>query len=124
MPSAVNPLPDWKSLTAASVAEPKFPSMRSKDRIFISTSRRCSRLTSGPADPLRINGPLFIETSPSLNVGIYQHWVMVGGSSAETDRIGSVHWKRRPNMLYFAGLDVSMAETHVCVVTENGAVIH
>ena len=27
-------------------------------------------------------------------------------------------------MEYFAGLDVSMAETHVCVVTQNGAVIH
>jgi transposase len=25
---------------------------------------------------------------------------------------------------YFAGLDVSMAETHVCIVTRNGAVIH
>ena len=27
-------------------------------------------------------------------------------------------------MEYFAGLDVSMAETHVCVVTEDGTVIH
>jgi hypothetical protein len=27
-------------------------------------------------------------------------------------------------MEYFAGLDVSMAETHVCVMTRNGAVIH
>ena len=27
-------------------------------------------------------------------------------------------------MEYFAGLDVSMSETHVCVVTRNGAVIH
>ena len=27
-------------------------------------------------------------------------------------------------MEYFAGLDVSMAETHVCVVTGNGTVIH
>ena len=27
-------------------------------------------------------------------------------------------------MDYFAGLDVSMAETHVCVVTRSGAVIH
>ena len=27
-------------------------------------------------------------------------------------------------MEYFAGLDVSMAETHVCVVTRNGAVVH
>ena len=26
-------------------------------------------------------------------------------------------------MEYFAGLDVSMAETHVCIVTRNGAVI-
>ena len=27
-------------------------------------------------------------------------------------------------MEYFAGLDVSMAETHVCVMTGNGTVIH
>ena len=27
-------------------------------------------------------------------------------------------------MEHFAGLDVSMAETHVCVMTRNGAVIH
>jgi transposase len=27
-------------------------------------------------------------------------------------------------MEYFAGLDVSMAETHVCIVTRNGTVIH
>jgi hypothetical protein len=27
-------------------------------------------------------------------------------------------------MEYFAGLDVSMAETHICVVTGNGAVVH
>ena len=27
-------------------------------------------------------------------------------------------------MDYFAGLDVSMAETHICVVTRTGAVIH
>ncbi len=27
-------------------------------------------------------------------------------------------------MEYFAGLDVSMEETHVCVVTQNGAVMH
>jgi hypothetical protein len=27
-------------------------------------------------------------------------------------------------MEYFAGLDVSMEETHVCVVTRQGAVVH
>ena len=27
-------------------------------------------------------------------------------------------------MEYFAGLDVSMAETHVCVMNRDGAVIH
>ena len=27
-------------------------------------------------------------------------------------------------MEYFAGLDVSMSETHVCVVTQDGAVVH
>src|SRR5437764_4197723 len=39
--------------------------------------------------------------------------------------IGSaLSWKRRANMEYFAGLDVSMAETQVCVMGRNGAVIH
>src|SRR5689334_1899516 len=57
------------------------------------------------------------------NSVLFQHRVMVGGSSRRP--IGSApSWKRRPNMEYFAGLDVSMAETHVCVVTRNGAVIH
>src|SRR3954462_15510036 len=42
----------------------------------------------------------------------------------EADRIGSVVGRGEPKMEYFAGLDVSMAETHVCVVTRNGAVIH
>src|SRR3954467_191590 len=41
---------------------------------------------------------------------------MGGGSSPEADR--------KPSMEYFAGLDVSMSETHVCVVTQDGAVIH
>jgi hypothetical protein len=27
-------------------------------------------------------------------------------------------------MDYFAGLDVSMAETHICIVARTGAVIH
>src|SRR5437868_13310968 len=49
---------------------------------------------------------------------------MVGGSSPDADRIGSVIGRGGPTMEYFAGLDVSMAETHVCVVTRNGAVIH
>src|SRR5262249_15838219 len=34
------------------------------------------------------------------------------------------HWKRRPPMDYFAGLDVSMAETHICVMARTGAVVH
>jgi hypothetical protein len=27
-------------------------------------------------------------------------------------------------MEYFAGMDVSMSETHVCVVSQDGAVVH
>jgi transposase len=27
-------------------------------------------------------------------------------------------------MEYFAGLDVSMAETHICVITRDGVVVH
>jgi len=48
---------------------------------------------------------------------------MVGSSSQETDRIGSVARAERA-MDYFAGLDVSMEETHVCVVDRDGLVIH
>src|SRR5215467_5410176 len=49
---------------------------------------------------------------------------MDGGSSPEADRLGSVFRMRRPNMEYFAGLDVSMEETHVCVLTRNGTVVY
>ncbi len=47
--------------------------------------------------------------------------------SARTPRIGThlgLSHPLPPNMEYFAGLDVSMEETHVCVVTQNGAVMH
>src|SRR5271170_3329459 len=33
-------------------------------------------------------------------------------------------WKRRPDMDYFAGLDISMDETHVCVLDREGVVVH
>src|SRR5579864_974791 len=49
---------------------------------------------------------------------------MVGGSSPEADRIGFVIGRGDRTMEYFAGLDISMAETHVCVVTGGGGVIH
>jgi hypothetical protein len=50
---------------------------------------------------------------------------MGGGSSPETDRIGSIIGNaKRPHMEYFAGLDVSMAETHVCVMNRDDAVMH
>jgi transposase len=32
-------------------------------------------------------------------------------------------WKRRPFMDYFAGLEISMDETHVCVVDREGEVV-
>jgi hypothetical protein len=35
-----------------------------------------------------------------------------------------LHWKRRPDMDYFAGLDISMDETHICVLDREGAVVH
>src|ERR1700750_925284 len=34
------------------------------------------------------------------------------------------HAERRPTMEYFAGLDVSMEQTHICVVDRDGAVVH
>jgi hypothetical protein len=49
---------------------------------------------------------------------------MGGSSSPEADRIGSIRRKRRARMEYFAGLDVSMAETHVCVMNRDGAVVY
>jgi hypothetical protein len=33
-------------------------------------------------------------------------------------------WKRRPDMEYFAGLDISMDETHVCVLDREGVVVY
>src|SRR3974377_194575 len=32
-------------------------------------------------------------------------------------------WKRRPDMDYFAGLDISMDETHICVLDREGVVV-
>jgi hypothetical protein len=32
-------------------------------------------------------------------------------------------WKRRPDMDYFAGLDISMDEAHVCVLDREGVVV-
>lgn len=49
---------------------------------------------------------------------------MNGGSSRAADRIGCASWERRLNMGYFAGLDVSMEATHVCVLSRKGAVVH
>jgi hypothetical protein len=49
---------------------------------------------------------------------------MDGSSSPETDMIAASLEEERPTMDYFAGLDVSMEETHVCVVDREGAVIH
>ena len=48
---------------------------------------------------------------------------MDGSSSPETDRIAASLEEERPTMDYFAGLDVSMEETHVCVVDREGAVM-
>ena len=33
-------------------------------------------------------------------------------------------WKRRPDMDYFAGLDISMDETHVCALDCEGGIVH
>jgi hypothetical protein len=49
---------------------------------------------------------------------------MGGSSSPEADRIGSIIGRGEPHMEYFAGLDVSMAETHVCVMNRDGTVVH
>src|SRR5438552_13757097 len=59
----------------------------------------------------------------TLDFSTFQHRVMVAALLQKP--IGSaLSWKRRANMEYFAGLDVSMAETQICVMGRNGAVIH
>ena len=49
---------------------------------------------------------------------------MVGGSSLDADRIALSLEGGDPKMEYFAGLDVSMAQTHVCVMDRDGIVIY
>src|SRR5579863_872217 len=49
---------------------------------------------------------------------------MGDGSSPEADRIGSIIGRGEPHMEYFAGLNVSMAETHVCVMNRDGTVTY
>jgi hypothetical protein len=53
---------------------------------------------------------------------VFQHRVM-GGCFLKVDSIGFSDVKRRAAMKYFAGLDVSMEETHVCVIDQDGKVI-
>src|SRR5215813_6302291 len=56
-------------------------------------------------------------------LSFFQHRLMgVVFPRGGKNRLG--YWKRKPSMEYFAGLDVSMSETHVCVVTQDGTVIH
>ncbi|MFL4991740.1 MAG: hypothetical protein ACJ8DV_10665, partial [Microvirga sp.] len=43
------------------------------------------------------------------------HWVM-GRLSLDADNIGGPRAQERAAMDYYAGLDVSMNETHICVV--------
>src|SRR3984957_17499374 len=47
---------------------------------------------------------------------------MGGSSSARPIRLARI-WKRRSDMDYFAGLDISMDETHVCVLDREGVVV-
>jgi transposase len=47
----------------------------------------------------------------------------MGGCFLKVDSIGFSDVKRRAAMKYFAGLDVSMEETHVCVIDQDGKVI-
>src|SRR4051794_6771062 len=48
---------------------------------------------------------------------------MVDGSSRRPIGSAPSLEEENPKMEYFAGLGVSMAETHVCAVARNGAVI-
>ena len=48
----------------------------------------------------------------------FERRVMRGRSYAEVDKI-----KTRPDKEYLAGLDISMHETHVCVLDREGVVV-
>jgi hypothetical protein len=47
-----------------------------------------------------------------LIFGVFQHRVVGGSSSTEADRIGNGLEEETVQMDYFAGLDISMNETH------------
>src|ERR1700678_2724655 len=54
---------------------------------------------------------------------VFQHRVMGGSSSAKATTIGPVIGRGDRSMDYFAGLDISMDETHVCVLDREGVVV-
>ena len=47
----------------------------------------------------------------------------MGGSSSAKPIASAAIWKRRSDMDYFAGLDISMDERHVCVLDFEGVVV-
>ena len=61
--------------------------------------------------------------SRHLNFRLFQHRVMGGSSSAKADTIGQDVEEETRSMDYFAGLDISMDETHVCVLDREGVVV-
>jgi hypothetical protein len=48
---------------------------------------------------------------------------MDGCPSAESDSLGFRWQERRPDMDYFGGLDISMDQTHICVLDQEGDVV-
>src|SRR5215471_2124766 len=89
-----------------------------KQRLLPDAAFPHHRIHSDPPDRIESAKPA-AGNSPLL-----QHRVMVGGSSRRPDSIGLIIGRGGKPMDYFAGLDVSMAETHICVVARTGAVIH
>ena len=58
----------------------------------------------------------------SRNQEEFSNMVVEGRSSANAIRSARM-WKRRPDMDYFAGLDISMDETHICVLDREGMMV-
>ena len=61
--------------------------------------------------------------SQQLNLRVFQHRVMGGSSSAKADTIGQDVEEETVQWTIFAGLDISMDETHACVLDREGVVV-
>lgn len=54
----------------------------------------------------------------------FQHRVIGGCPRRSAIGLALHHAERRPIVEYFTGLDVSMEQTHICIVDRDGTVVH